>query len=454
MNKQIVQGSGTSAPIAETAKLQPETLALHAGWRRDPATKAVAVPIYLSTAFELTGDLDHIAQIYNAKADGFTYSRIINPTNRVLEKRFASLDGGSDSLAVASGQAATFVAVANLIGPHPGGNVVVSSHLYGNSWNLLHNTFKRLGLEARIADARDAASFEAQIDANTICLFSEVLSNPVLVPCEIRGIAAVGQRHGIPLVVDNTTTPLVCRPGLHGAAIATYSATKYICGHGTSLGGLIVDLDQFDWTAAAGRFPLMNGPDDAHGNIHWTSATDELQDLGDSALLLKARMTVLRDTGGCLSPQNAFQLIQGIETLPLRMERHCSNAQTVAEVLNKHPNVRSVRYPSLFEGREREIVQDIFDPHFGHGAMIVFDVGDAARGRRLVEAVELCYHVSNVGDARTLITHPVSTTHTTVPRDTRIKAGIHDGSIRLCVGIEHIDDILRDLLRALDRLEL
>lgn len=452
MNQPLVHKPETAALIATAAELQPETLALHAGWRRDPSTQAVTVPIYLSTAYELTGDLDHIAQVYNAKADGFTYSRIINPTNRVLEKRFAALEGARDSLAVASGQAATFVAVANLIGPDPGGNVVVSSHLYGNSWNLLHNTFKRLGIEARVADARDPASYDAQIDDGTICLFAEVLSNPVLIPCDIPGIAEVGRRHGVPLIADNTTTPLVCRPATHGAAIATYSATKYICGHGTALGGLVVDLGQFDWALQPERFPLITGPDDAHGNIEWSAAVNDLDDLGGSALMLKARMTVVRDTGGCLSPLNAFQLIQGIETLPLRMERHCSNAMTVAEVLKDHPKVCSVRFPSLFTGRESEIVKEIFDPRFGYGAMLMFDVGDATRGRQLVEAIELCYHVSNVGDARTLITHPVSTTHTTVPRETRLQAGIDDGSIRLCVGIEHVDDILRDLLGALDRL--
>ena len=450
MNAPYVPRPNAYRALTNESGPKPETLALHAGYRHDPVTQAVSVPIYLSTAYELTGDLDHIAQVYNARADGFTYSRIINPTNRVLERRFAALDGGTDSLAVASGQAATFVAIANLIGPNPGGNVIVSSHLYGNSWNLIHNTFKRLGLEARAADATDPASFEVLIDGNTVCLFAESLSNPVLTPCHIAGIAEAGRRHGVPLIVDNTTTPLACRPGLFGAAVSTYSATKYICGHGTALGGLVVDLGGFDWSEQPDRFPLLNGPDDAHGNILWHEAVQALNDLGSSPLLLKARMTTVRDTGGCISPFTAFGLIQGIETLPLRMERHCSNARAVAEVLQNHPKVRAVRYPSLFEGREREIVQDVFDPYLGYGAMLMFEVDDAAAGRRLVEAVELCYHVSNVGDARTLITHPVSTTHTTVPREARIKSGIFDGSIRLCVGIEHIDDILNDLLCALD----
>lgn len=430
----------------------PETAALHAGFRKDPQTHAVAVPIYQNTAYELDGDLGKIAEIYNAKADGFTYSRIVNPTNRVLEKRFAVMDDGVDALSLASGQAATFVAIANLLGDRGGGNIVASSFLYGNTWNLLHNTFKRLGIEARSADPRDPASFERQIDDRTICLFAEVVSNPYLVPCAVREIASVGKRYGVPLLVDNTTTPLICRPGRMGAAVSTYSATKYICGHGTTLGGLVVDNDGFDFADQPARFPLFSGPDEAHGDIVWTQAVQSLGDLGASAYLLKARMTWLRDTGGCLSPFNAFQLIQGIETLSLRLARHCSNARAVAEMLAAHPKVVSVRYPAFFTGREREIADEIFDPAYGYGAMLMFDVGDAEKGRRVIEQVRLMYHVSNVGDARSLITHPVSTTHTTVPREKRLAAGIDDGSIRLCVGIEHVDDIVRDLAQALDRL--
>lgn len=427
-----------------------ETLALHAGYRSDPETGAIAPPIYFNTAYELKDDLETIAKIYNAQADGYTYSRIINPTNRILERRFSALDGAVDGLATASGQAATFIALANLVGCKPGGNIVTSSFLYGNTWNLFHNTFARLGVEARAADPRDPKSFERQIDANTICLFSEAVSNPYLVPCNISALADLGTELGVPVIIDNTTTPLVCRPGELGAAQATYSATKYICGHGTALGGLIVDYDNFDFTASPVRFPLFNEPDDAHGGIVWCNAVHGLSDLGGSAPLLKARMTWMRDTGGCLSPHNAFQLIQGIETLPLRMERHCQNARAVADMLANHPKVKSVRYPAAFQGLEREIAQEILQPSFGEGAMLMFDVADADSGRRVVQAAELLYHVSNVGDARSLITHPVSTTHTTVPREKRIAAGINDGSIRLCIGLENVNDILTDLERALD----
>lgn len=426
-----------------------ETAALHAGYRNDPTTKAVSVPIYQNVAYELDGDLSKIADVYNVAADGYTYTRIINPTTRALERRFAAIDRGADCLAVASGQAATFLALVNLCGREPGANIVTSKFLYGNSWNLLHNSFRRLGIEARSADPNDVASFESRIDDNTICLFGECISNPSLVPFPVRQLAEIGRRYGIPVVVDNTTTPLVCSPGKLGAAFSTYSATKYVCGHGTTLGGLIVDNGNFDFQHHPQRFPLLTGPDEAHGDILWHEAVRKVDELGNSAFLLKARMTWLRDTGGCASPFNSFQLIQGIETLSLRMHRHGENALAVAHMLRRHPKVRSVTYPAFFEGRQKEIASELFDPKYGHGAMLTFDVGDARAGRRLIENVRLVYHVSNVGDARTLITHPVSTTHTTVPREKRLAAGIDDGTIRLCVGIEHQDDIIRDLERAL-----
>ncbi|WP_246792240.1 O-acetylhomoserine aminocarboxypropyltransferase/cysteine synthase family protein [Burkholderia perseverans] len=434
--------------IPQHAELSRDTALLHAGYRHDPVTKAVSVPIYQSTAYELDGDLAKIADIYNVKEDGFTYTRIINPTTRVLEKRYAAVDGAGDSLAVASGQAATFLALANLSSGRPGDNVVASKYLYGNSWNLLFNTFKRLGIEARSADPREPSSFESQIDDRTIALFGETFSNPCLIPLPVPQLAEIGRRHGVPLVVDNTTTPLVTRPGALGAAITTYSATKYLCGHGTTLGGLIVDNGHAGFDDAA-RFPLFNGPDEAHGDIVWRDALAGLGDLGASAYLLKARMTWLRDTGAAISPFASFQLIQGLETLHLRMQRHCENAAEVAAFLAKHPKVRRVSYPGLATGREREIVDELVDRRVGHGAMIMFELDNEAAGRAFIQNIALLYHVSNVGDARTLVTHPVSTTHTTVPRDKREAAGIFDGSIRLCVGIEHVDDVIADLQRGL-----
>nr|WP_274617497.1 2-aminoethylphosphonate--pyruvate transaminase [Bradyrhizobium oropedii] len=426
----------------------PETAVLHAGYRRDPVTKAVAVPIYQNTAYELDGDLNHIADVYNVKADGFTYTRIINPTTRALERRYAAVDTGKDSLAVASGQAATFLAIVNLASGQVGDNVVASPYLYGNTWNLLHNTLKRLGISVRTADPRRPETFEHAIDDRTICLFGEVISNPCLIPLPVKQLAEIGRKYGVPLVVDNTTTPLVCRPSDLGAAITTYSATKYICGHGTTLGGLIVDNGKFSYSGAS-RFPLFNGPDEAHGGIIWRNALQDVDDLGKSEFLLKARMTWLRDTGAAIAPFASFQLIQGLETLPLRMKQHCANARIVADALKEHPKVRRVFYPGLFEGADRETVDQTLNPAYGHGAMVMFEVEDELAGRKFIQNVDLMYHVSNVGDARTLVTHPVSTTHTTVPREKREAAGIFGGSIRLCVGIEDVNDIVRDLHKAL-----
>ncbi|AVQ07922.1 TPA: O-acetylhomoserine aminocarboxypropyltransferase/cysteine synthase [Xanthomonas vasicola pv. zeae] len=426
-----------------------ETAVLHAGYRHDPVTNAMAVPIYQTTAYELSDDLAGVSDIYNVKRDGFTYTRIINPTTRVLERRYARVEGAADALAVASGQAATFLALMNLGSGRPGDNIVTSKYLYGNSWNLLFNTFKRLGIEARSADPQEPESFRRQIDDRTIALFGEVFSNPCVIPLPVSVLAEIGRVHGIPLVVDNTTTPLACRPGALGAAITTYSATKYICGHGTTLGGLVVDNGNFAWDDVS-RFPLLNGPDEAHGGICWRDAVHFLKDLGNSAYLLKARMTWLRDTGAAISPFASFQLIQGLETLSLRMQRHCQNAALVARFLEGHPKVRSVSYPGLATGREREIVDELIDLKVGYGAMIMFELDDETAGRKFVQNIRLMYHVSNVGDARTLVTHPVSTTHTTVPKTQREAAGILDGSIRLCVGIENIDDIINDIKRGLD----
>ena len=425
-----------------------ETVALHHGYRSDPSTGAVCVPIYQNTAYELQGELSHVADVYNVRADGFTYTRIINPTTRVLERRFAKMDHGVDSLAVATGQAATFVALANLLSGKAGNNIIASPYMYGNSWNLLNNTFARLGVEARMAASADPGCFEELIDDNTIALFGESISNPILVPLPIREISEIGRKYGIPLVVDNTVAPLIGHAGQLGAAVSIYSATKYICGHGTTMGGLIVDHGKFDFTDND-RFPLFNNPDDAHGDIIWAQACNEVNDLGKSEMLLKARMTWLRDTGGAISPYNSFQLIQGVETLPLRMKKHCENAGQVADMLSQHPKVKSLVYPGHFIGRKKEIADEFFDASYGYGPMIMFDVeGGIEAGKRVIENVKLLYHVSNVGDARSLITHPVSTTHTTVPREKRMATGINDGSIRLCVGIENPDDIIADLEQA------
>lgn len=427
--------------------MKAETQVLHGSYRSDPATAAVAVPIYQTTAF-IQGDIDLTADIFNLRADGFTYTRILNPTTRVFEKRYAHLDGGVDSLATASGQAATMAAILNICAA--GDNIISSPYLYGNTWNLFKHTFRRLGVEVRIADPRKPSSFKKLTDDKTKCYFGEVLANPLLVPFPIKQLVEMGAENGIPVIVDNTITTTVCYPLKIGAAVAIYSATKYIGGHGTTMAGLVVDGGTFDWKKRPERFPLLNQEDEAHNYKDWHKATQLLDDLGSSAYLLKARMTWVRDTGACISPFNAFLMIQGLETLPLRMERHCENAANIAEYLRKHPKVERLVYPKFFQGWDKEVVSDNFSR--GYGALIFFDIqGGIKAGMTFIRSLKLFYHVANVGDVRSLATHPASTTHTTIPKEKRIADGINDGSIRLSIGIEHIDDLIADLDQALQQ---
>lgn len=427
--------------------MRNETLVLHGAYRADPATDAVSVPIYQTTAF-IQGEVEHTADVFNLRADGFTYTRILNPTTRIFEKRYAGLDGGADALATASGQAATMIAVLNIA--NAGDNIITSPFLYGNTWNLFKHTFRRMGIEVRVADPRDPQSFKLLTDDKTKCYFGEVLANPLLIPFPIRHLAEIGAEFGIPVIVDNTITTTVSYPLKKGAAIAVYSATKYIGGHGTTMGGLVVDSGRFEWKKNPERFPSLNYPDESHNYKDWHKATELLDDLGKSAYLLKARMTWMRDTGACISPFNSFLMIQGLETLPLRMERHCANAEQIAEYLRRHPKVDRLVYPKYFTGWDREVVEDNFSG--GFGALIFFDIkGGIEAGKKFIKALKLFYHVANVGDARSLATHPASTTHTTIPKEKRIADGINDGSIRLCIGIEHIDDLIEDLEQALSK---
>lgn len=427
-----------------------DSLVLHGFYRSDESTSSVAVPIYMTTAYELEGDMQDIADIYNVKKDGFTYSRIINPTTRILERRFAMVDKSLDSLALSSGQAATAISLLNLCGNLQKSNIITTPYLYGNSWNLLHKTFKRFGIEVRVADPLKPSTFKEMIDDNTVAIYGESISNPTLIPLPIEYLADLSKAYGVALIVDNTITPLCICPSELGATLVNYSATKYICGHGTTLGGLIVDTGNSSFQDTD-RYPLLNTPDEAHGDIVWKEVIEGLNDLGDSPVLLKARMTWLRDMGACISPFNSFQMIQGLESLPLRMKMHCQNTQMIAEFLSEHPKVKNVVYPSLFEGQKKEICESIFKHNYGYGAMIMFELeGGEDAGRKLIQEIKMAYHVSNVGDTRTLITHPVSTTHRTVPKELREKVGIYDGSIRLCVGIESFEDIKNDLLGALE----
>jgi O-acetylhomoserine (thiol)-lyase len=421
----------------------PETIALHAGYRRDESTGAVAVPIYQTTSYQFH-DADHAARLFGLQELGNIYTRIMNPTTAVLEERVAALEGGVAALAVASGQAAEFFAIQNIC--HAGDNFVSSTDLYGGTWNLFANTFRSMGIEVRFVDPSDPENFARATDARTRAYFAETLPNPKLQVFPIAEVAEVGRRHGVPLIVDNTSAPVLCRPIEHGAAVVVHSATKYIGGHGTSIGGIIVDSGTFDWAAHAERFPMLNQPDPSYHGAVWTEA---VKPLGPIAYILKARVTLLRDIGAAISPFNAFQLIQGLETLPLRIRVASGNALEVARYLDGHSKVTRVIHPSLDRSPAGERAAKYLKG--GLGALLGFELaGGVEAGRRFIDALQMVYHVANIGDARTLAIHPASTTHSQLNPEERQATGVTDGYVRLSIGIEHVEDILADIGQALD----
>lgn len=420
----------------------PETLALHAGYRADPATGAVAVPIYQTTSYQFQ-HTEHAANLFALKELGNIYTRIMNPTNDVLEKRIAALEGGVAALAVSSGQAASAVAIQNLA--VAGDNIVSSTDLYGGTWNLFANTLKQQGIEVRFVDPAEPQNFLRATDERTRAYYAETLPNPKLTVFPIAEVAAIGTPLGIPLIVDNTAAPILARPFDHGAAIVVYSTTKYLGGHGTSIGGLIVDSGAFDWAAHPERQPLLNTPDPSYHGAVWVEA---VKPLGPIAYIIKARVTLLRDLGPAMSPFNAFQIIQGIETLPLRIQRHSDNARAVAEHLLAHPEVSRVVYPALHTGEQRRRAEAYLAG--GYGGLIVFELkGGREAGRRFIDALELFYHVANIGDARSLAIHPATTTHSQLDVAEQLASGVGEGDVRLSIGLEHIDDIIADLDQAL-----
>lgn len=441
------QGPPATAPDRKVYR-DRDTAAVHGGAQhRMGLNRPLVTPIFQTAAYELPS-ADVAAGIFDLQVDGHAYTRLNNPTCDVLEERMSDLDSAAAGLAVSSGMAAITLALLNLC--QAGDNLVSSRELYGGTWNLLANTFARLGVEARFVDPADPAGFAAATDDRTRCYFGETLPNPRLSPLPISRIAQVAHEHGVPLVVDNTMLPYVCRPMAHGADVVVYSATKYIGGHGSTLGGLILDADSFDWSAHAQRHPLLTQPDASHGNVIWTSAGQHLGGpLGRSPYLLKARETLLRDFGCCLSPHSAFLLLQGLETLPLRMARHCGNAEQVARVLAGHPRVASVRYPTLSTGTDSALAQRYLGG-LG-GPLVQFEIkGGRAAGRTFVERLRLFSHATNIGDVRSMAIHPASTTHAQLPPQVQLAAGVTQGSIRLSVGIEHPDDLLADLDQALE----
>ena len=424
--------------------LRPETLALHAGHRKDAATNAVAVPIQMTTAYQFDST-DHAENLFALKELGNIYSRIMNPTNDVLEQRMAAIEGGVAALAVASGQAASNFSILNLC--TAGDNFVCSTDIYGGTWNLFGNTLKALGIECRFVDPSDPENFRKATDDKTRCYYAETLPNPKLNVFPITQVADIGRSLGVPLIMDNTAAPLLCRPFDHGAAIVIYSTTKYIGGHGTSIGGIVIDGGNFDWEVGGDKFPTLNQPDPSYHGAVWTEA---VKPLGPIAYILRMRVILLRDMGSSMSPMNAFQFIQGLETLPLRMRAHCENATKVANFLNAHDKVTSVIYPGLQSGASKAYA----DTHMssGYGGLVGFELLEGkAAGKKFIDGLELLYHVANIGDARSLAIHPASTTHSQLSGEDQLASGVTPGYVRLSVGIEHIDDIIADISQALDK---
>jgi len=415
-----------------------DTLALHAGASPDSDFGARATPIYLSTAFVFQ-DSDQAAALFNMEQAGHVYSRISNPTVAVLEERIAALERGVGAIATASGQAALHLAIATLAGA--GSHVVASRALYGGSHNLLDYTLRRFGIDTTFVEPRDLDAWRAALRPNTRLLFGETVGNPGLDVLDIPRVAEIAHAHRVPLLVDSTfTTPYLIRPFDHGADLVYHSATKFLCGHGTVVGGLLVDSGRFDWVAS-GRFPELTEPYEGfHGMVFAEESTV-------APFLLRARREGLRDFGACMSPMNAFQILQGIETLSVRMERHVANAQRIAEFLATHPMVARIAYPSLPSHPDHALARQLLPR--GAGAVFSFDLaGDRAAGRRFVEALQLFSHLANVGDARSLVIHPASTTHFRMDAAALAAAGIGEGTLRLSVGLEDPDDLITDLKRA------
>jgi O-acetylhomoserine (thiol)-lyase len=425
-----------------TSSKHPETIVLHSGYRSDPATTAVAVPIYQTTSYQFN-DSAHAARLFGLEELGNIYTRIMNPTQAVLEERVAALEGGVAALALASGQAASLFSILNIA--QSGDNFVSSTDLYGGSWNLFANTMKTMGIEARFVDPADPEAFRRATDAHTRCYYAETLPNPKLEVFPIAEVAAIGRALGVPLIMDNTAAPILCRPFDHGAAIIVHSTTKYIGGHGTSIGGILVDGGNFDWEHHAQRFPMLNQPDPSYHGAVWTQA---VKPLGPIAYILKARVTLLRDVGAATSPFNSFMFIQGLETLPLRLRQHCANATAVAKHLAGHAKVTRIIFPGAMTGEAKRRADAYLKG--GYGALLGFELqGGAAAGRRFIDALKMFYHVANIGDARSLAIHPASTTHSQLSPDEQLRTGVTPGYIRLALGLEHIDDIIADLDQAL-----
>jgi len=420
--------------------LRIETLALHAGQQADPTTGARAVPIYQTTSYQFKSS-EHAANLFALKEFGNIYTRLMNPTTDVFEKRMAAIEGGVGALAMASGQSAITIALLNIA--QAGDEIVSADNLYGGTYNLFHYTFPRLGVKVRFVKSNDLTAFQKAITPKTKAIYAESIGNPKLDVADIEGISGVAHKNGIPLVLDNTVSPYLLRPIDFGADIVVYSATKFIGGHGTSIGGVIVDSGKFDWTG--GKFPLISEPDPSYHGINFVEA---LKPLGNIAYIIKARVVLLRDLGPALSPFNAFLFLQGLETLHLRMPRHSENALAVAEFLQKHPSVSWVNYPGLATSPEIKRTKKYLPK--GAGAIVGFGIkGGSEAGKKFIDSLELISHLANVGDAKTLAIHPATTTHQQLSPEEQMATGVTPDFVRLSIGIEHVDDIIADIKQAL-----
>ena len=429
-----------------TTSKHPETISLHGGtYRRDESTTSVAVPIYQTTSYQFNS-AEHAENLFGLKEFGNIYTRIGNPTTNVLEERVAALEGGVAAVCVSSGQAASAFVVQNLCST--GDNIVASTDLYGGTVNLFNNTLKSMGIEVRYADPKDPENFAKATDKKTRLYYAETLPNPSLRVFPIREVSDIGRKLGIPLVMDNTACPVICKPLEHGAAIVMHSLTKFIGGHGTTIGGIIVDGGNFDWSVDKERQPNIWQPDASYHGAVWGDAVPVLTG-ANIPYVIRARVVLLRDLGSAISPASAWQIIQGLETVTLRMKQHCENAEKVKNFLLKHKKIEKVIYSTLHEGEIGERTKKYFKG--GNGALMGIEVkGGKEAGKKFINSLKLLYHVANIGDARSLAIHPASTTHSQLNEKDLLAAGVTPGYVRLSIGIEHADDIIADIDQALN----
>jgi O-acetylhomoserine (thiol)-lyase len=424
---------------------KPETIALHGGQIPDPTTNSRAVPIYQTTSY-VFNDTAHAARLFGLQEFGNIYTRIMNPTTDVLEQRVAQLEGGSGAVAVASGQAAETLALLNIA--RAGDEIISSASLYGGTYNLFHYTFPKLGIDVKFVDPNEPANFRKALTKKTKAIFAETVGNPKLDTLDFAAVSKIAHGAGVPLVVDNTMpTPFLMRPFDHGADVIIHSTTKFIGGHGTSIGGVVVDSGKFNW--GNGNFPDFTEPDPSYHGLKFWDVFGNFPGLGNVAFIIKLRVQLLRDLGPAMSPFNAFQFLQGLETLHLRMERHSANTLAVARFLEKHPNVSWVNYPGLTTHPSHALAKKYH--HRGlYGAILGFGIkGGMEAGKKFIDHVKLFSHLANIGDAKSLVIHPASTTHQQLTPEERLATGVTDDFVRLSVGLEHVDDITADLDQAL-----